>query len=216
MGSQRQLESRLCPCSVTKRRSSWACIGNPNPEQETSKGTHAQETAAYQRRPTTQHAAQGSNPPIGPLHMQLAKIPHTHHTTPPATRAASARYAWADIIQELLTRTIHRSCPGASLLVVRALGWYLLRPRWLPCWLICAWRTGGTQCGVMCGNFASCMYSALIEGLLPCTSYSVVGLCWWAGVSRACVPSMVSSSSLLQRVALVSDCLYMPNHCVSL
>ena len=104
---------------VTKRRSSWACIGNPNPEQETSKGTHAQETAAYQRRPTTQHAAQGSNPPIGPLHMQLAKIPHTHHTTPPATRAASARYAWADIIQELLTRTIHRSCPGASSSVVR-------------------------------------------------------------------------------------------------
>ena len=76
--------------SVTKRRSSWACIGNPNPEQETSKGTHAQETSANQRRPTTQHAAQGSNPPIGALYMQLAKIPHTHQTTPPATRAASA------------------------------------------------------------------------------------------------------------------------------
>ena len=44
---------------VTKRRSSWACTGNPNPEQETIKGTHAQETSAYQRRPTTQHAAQG-------------------------------------------------------------------------------------------------------------------------------------------------------------
>ena len=26
---------------ITKRRSSWACIGNPNPEQETIKGTHA-------------------------------------------------------------------------------------------------------------------------------------------------------------------------------
>ena len=63
---------------VTKRRSSWACIGNPNPEQETIKGTHAQETSAYQRRPTTQHAAQGSNPPIGPLYMQLANLPHTH------------------------------------------------------------------------------------------------------------------------------------------
>ena len=50
---------------VTKRRNSWACIGNPNPEQETSKGTHAQETSAYQRRPTTQYAAQGSNPPMG-------------------------------------------------------------------------------------------------------------------------------------------------------
>ena len=34
---------------VTKRRNSWACIGNPNPEQETIKGTHAQETPAYQR-----------------------------------------------------------------------------------------------------------------------------------------------------------------------
>ena len=48
---------------VTKRRSSWACIGNSKPEQETIKGTHSQETSAYQRRPTTQHAAQGSNPP---------------------------------------------------------------------------------------------------------------------------------------------------------
>ena len=48
-----------------KRRNSWACIGYPNPEQETIKGTHAQETPAYQRRPTTQYAAQGSNPPIG-------------------------------------------------------------------------------------------------------------------------------------------------------
>ena len=26
------------------------------------------------------------------------------------------------------------SCPGASSLVVCALGWYLLRPRWVPCW----------------------------------------------------------------------------------
>ena len=50
---------------VTKRRSSWACIDNLNPDQETIKGTHAQETSANQRRPTTQHAAQGSNPPIG-------------------------------------------------------------------------------------------------------------------------------------------------------
>ena len=39
---------------VTKRRNSWACRGNPNPEQETIKGTHTQETPAYQRRPTTQ------------------------------------------------------------------------------------------------------------------------------------------------------------------
>ena len=75
---------------VTKRRNSWACIGNPKPEQETIKGTNAQETSAYQSRPITQHAAQGSNPPITALYMQLAKRPHTHQTTPPATRAASA------------------------------------------------------------------------------------------------------------------------------
>ena len=48
---------------VTKRRSSRACMGSPKPEQESIKGTHAQETSAYQRRATTQHAAQGSNPP---------------------------------------------------------------------------------------------------------------------------------------------------------
>ena len=53
----------FCPCKeiqfryktdrmsfVTKRRNSWACRGNPNPEQETIKGTHTQETPAYQRR----------------------------------------------------------------------------------------------------------------------------------------------------------------------
>ena len=46
----------------------------------------------------------------------------------------------------------------------------------------------------VCGIFASCMYSALIGGLLPYTSCSVVGLHWWAGVSCACVPLMVSCS----------------------
>ena len=56
-------------CAASKRRSSWACIGNPNPEQETIEGTHAQETPAYQRRPTTLHAAQGNNPPIRALYM---------------------------------------------------------------------------------------------------------------------------------------------------
>ena len=56
---------------VTKRRSGWACIGNPNPEQETIKGTHTQETPAYQRRPTTQYAAQGSNPPIGRVYSSM-------------------------------------------------------------------------------------------------------------------------------------------------
>ena len=62
---------------VTKRRSSWACIGNPQPEQETIEGTHAQETPAYQRRPTTLHPVQGSNPPIRALYMQRVNIPHT-------------------------------------------------------------------------------------------------------------------------------------------
>ena len=75
---------------VTKRRSSWACIGNPKLEQETIEGTHAQETPAYQRRPTTLHEVQGGNPPIRALYMQLAKIPHTHHSTPCATIAPGA------------------------------------------------------------------------------------------------------------------------------
>ena len=69
---------------VTKRRSSRACIGNPKPEQETIKGTHAQETPTYQRRPTTLHAAQGSNPPIRAPYMQLAKIPHRLPPVPQA------------------------------------------------------------------------------------------------------------------------------------
>ena len=52
---------------VTKRLSSWAGIGNPKPEQETIEGTCAQETPAYQRRPTTLSEVQGSNPPIRAL-----------------------------------------------------------------------------------------------------------------------------------------------------
>ena len=70
---------RMCVCArdsvVTKRRSSRACIGNPKPEQETIKGTRAQETSAYQRRPSTQHAAQGSNPPIRALYMGAGPVP---------------------------------------------------------------------------------------------------------------------------------------------
>ena len=54
--------------------------------QETIEDTHAQETPAYQHRPTTLHEGQGSNPPIRALYMQLAKIPHTHQTTPRATQ----------------------------------------------------------------------------------------------------------------------------------
>ena len=63
--------------NVTKRRSGWACIGNPKLEQESIEGTDARETPAYQRRPTTLHEVQGSNPPIRTLYMQLAKIPPT-------------------------------------------------------------------------------------------------------------------------------------------
>ena len=49
------------------------------------------------------------------------------------------------------------SCPGASSSAVCALGWYLLRPRWVPCWLICAWRAGGTRCGVcVVSSLAAC------------------------------------------------------------
>ena len=47
---------------VTKRHSSWACIGNPKLEQETIECTHAQETPACQRRPTTLHEGRGSKP----------------------------------------------------------------------------------------------------------------------------------------------------------
>ena len=50
---------------VTKRRNSWACIGNPNPEQETIKGTHAQEmTAVPAHTPPQLHTADASPDPI--------------------------------------------------------------------------------------------------------------------------------------------------------
>ena len=54
-------------------------------------GRHAQVTPAYQRRPTTLHELQGSNPPIRALYMQLAKIPNTHQTTPRANSAPDAK-----------------------------------------------------------------------------------------------------------------------------
>ena len=59
----------------TVRSSIWACIGNPKLEQETIEGTHAQETPAYQRRPTTLHAVQGSNPTYTILHVYFACLP---------------------------------------------------------------------------------------------------------------------------------------------
>ena len=81
---------RLFVIVVTKRCSGWACIGTPKLGQESIKGTHARETPAYQRRPTTLHEGQGSNPPITALYMQLAKIPHIHHTTMRTTITPSA------------------------------------------------------------------------------------------------------------------------------
>ena len=75
------------------KETKWlACIGKPKLEQETIEGTHAQETSAYQRRPTTQHAAQGSNPSIRALYMQLARY-HTHikpHRLPPVPQAQTS------------------------------------------------------------------------------------------------------------------------------
>ena len=53
---------------VLNRRSSWACIGSPKLEQETIEGTHAQDSPAYQRRPTTLHEVQGSSPNQGAIH----------------------------------------------------------------------------------------------------------------------------------------------------
>ena len=41
---------------------------------------HTQETPAYQRRPTTQYAAQGSNPPIGQHFLRF--IPNTILSVP--------------------------------------------------------------------------------------------------------------------------------------
>ena len=69
---------------VSKRRNSWACIGNPKPEQETIKGTHAQETSAY-------HTARGARkqpPNQGAVHAPSEDTTHTSNH-PPATSAAS-------------------------------------------------------------------------------------------------------------------------------
>ena len=59
---------------VTKRRSSWACIGNPKPERDTIEGTHAQETPAYQRRPATP-------PNQGAIHAASEDTTHTSNHT---------------------------------------------------------------------------------------------------------------------------------------
>ena len=61
------------------KETQWlACMSSKRKlEQEIIEGTHAQETPAYQRRPTTLHEVQGRNSPIRTLYMQVAKIPPT-------------------------------------------------------------------------------------------------------------------------------------------
>ena len=54
--------SSVCRGHSLQRRSGWACIGNPKLEQESIEGTHARETAAHQRRPTTLHEPQTAIP----------------------------------------------------------------------------------------------------------------------------------------------------------
>ena len=103
--------------AVTKRRSSWACIVNPKLEQETTEGTegtHARQTPAHQRRPSTLHEVKGSKPPIGALYMQLAKIPPTHHTTPPATSAPGAEGAASARVAMQAAVSLHSVHDGAS------------------------------------------------------------------------------------------------------
>ena len=63
-------------------------------QSETRAGNHRRHTrmrnTSHKRRPTTLYKVQGSNPSTRALYMQLAKIPHTHHTTPCATIAPGA------------------------------------------------------------------------------------------------------------------------------
>ena len=58
---------------VTKRRSSWECIGNPKLEQETIEGKHTQETQAN-------HTARGARkqpPNQGAIHAASEDTTHT-------------------------------------------------------------------------------------------------------------------------------------------
>ena len=63
-------------------------------QSETRAGNHQRHTRTRNVSLPTQanHTVRGARkqPPNWALHMQLAKIPHAHQTTPPATRAASA------------------------------------------------------------------------------------------------------------------------------
>ena len=85
--------------------------------------------------------------------------------------------------------------------------------RWVPCCFILAWCLGGTGCGVMRVWSPGEMHVQRPGwGVAICGSCSVVGLRWWADAYRACVPSVIC---VLVSV-LVSDCLCMPDHYVSL
>ena len=60
-------------------------------QSETRAGQHRRHThTRHASLPTQANEVQGSNPPTRALCMQLAKIPHTHHTTPCATIAPGA------------------------------------------------------------------------------------------------------------------------------
>ena len=67
---------------VTKRRNSEACRGNPNPEQETIKGTHThkkrQRTNAGQPHSTRRKEA---NPQLGTAHAASEDTTHTSNHT---------------------------------------------------------------------------------------------------------------------------------------
>ena len=96
--------------------------------------------------------------------------------------------------------------PGASVSVVCALRGSLSRPRMVPCCCVCGWCLGGTGCGVM--RLWSPVQMHVQRpgwGIAVCCPCSVVGLRWWAGVYRARV-------CLRWFLAVVSDCLRMPNH----
>ena len=82
-------------------------------------------------------------------------------------------------------------CLGASVSVVYALRGSLSRPRWVPrpcVW----WHRLRCDVSVVCWLDA---YTAAWLGIAVCGSCSHVGLRWWAGVCRVCVPLVVSCSS---------------------
>ena len=66
---------------VTKRRSSRACMGNPKPEQETIKGTHARETSLPTQANHTAPGARKQPPNKGAIHVASEDTTHTSNQT---------------------------------------------------------------------------------------------------------------------------------------